>query len=68
MKHVLLSSTLALGILVAPTSLSAQEMERRVFTPEDVHRLRDVGDLAMAPDGNWVAYTVRTTDRDLFLE
>lgn len=64
MKHVLLSSTLALGILVAPTSLSAQEMERRVFTPEDVHRLRDVGDLAMAPDGNWVAYTVRTTDRD----
>ena len=40
MKYPLLSSILAL-LIVAPNSLLAQENERRPFTPEDVHRLRD---------------------------
>jgi hypothetical protein len=42
----------------------AQDGERRVFRPEDVHRLLDVGDIALSPDGEWVAYSVGTTNVD----
>ena len=40
------------------------QTERRPFTPEDIHRVRPVSDLAISPDGEWVAYTLRTTDID----
>jgi len=40
----------------------AQHASRRVFLPEDVQRLQTVGDIALSPDGQWIAYRVGTTD------
>ncbi len=53
-----------LPILFTLTSMSApaQQPSQRPFTPEDIHRIRSVGDLAISPDGDWVAYTVGTTN------
>jgi len=45
-------------------SALAQDVERRLFQPEDVHRVKNVGDIAISPDGEWVAYSVRTTNVD----
>jgi dipeptidyl aminopeptidase/acylaminoacyl peptidase len=42
----------------------AQDLERRLFQPEDMHRIKDVGDIAISPDGEWVAYSVGTTNID----
>ena len=55
------------GILIAGLlsgSVMAQDVERRLFQPEDVHRLNNVGDIAMSPDGEWIAYRVGTTNVD----
>lgn len=52
------------GAFGAVGDFSASADERRFFQPADVHRLKDVGDLAISPDGEWVAYTVRTTDTE----
>ena len=40
----------------------AQDGNLRVFQPEDVHRMKSVGDITVSPDGNWIAYTVGTTN------
>jgi len=45
-------------------SLLADDLERRPFQPDDIHRLKDVGDIAISPDGEWVAYSVGTTNVD----
>ncbi len=42
----------------------AQDVGPVVFQPEDVHRINDVGDIAISPDGEWVAYRVGTTNVD----
>ncbi len=42
----------------------AQDVGAVVFQPEDVHRINDVGDIAISPDGEWVAYRVGTTNVD----
>lgn len=52
---------LALTAWLGAQSAPAQETARP-FQPSDVHRLHDVSDLSIAPDGEWVAYVVRTTD------
>ena len=57
-------SVLVLGLFLTAVSTQGQDSNRRRFQPEDVHRIRDVGDMAISPDGGWVAYTVRTTDRE----
>lgn len=57
-------SVLVLGLFLMAVSTQGQDSNRRRFQPEDVHRIRDVGDMAISPDGGWVAYTVRTTDRE----
>ena len=45
-------------------SVPAAAAERKVFEPADVHQLKDVSDLAIAPDGQWVAYQVGSTNVD----
>jgi dipeptidyl aminopeptidase/acylaminoacyl peptidase len=45
-------------------SALAQDVERRLFQPEDVHRIKDVGDVTISPDGEWIAYRVGTTNVD----
>ena len=64
MKHLSLLCTLFLAAMLTPISVSGEEQAHRRFQPEDMHRIRDVGDLAIAPDGGWIAYTVRETDQD----
>jgi dipeptidyl aminopeptidase/acylaminoacyl peptidase len=54
---VLLAALLCGGAL-------AQDPERRLFQPEDVHRIKNVGDIAISPDGEWIAYRVGTTNID----
>jgi dipeptidyl aminopeptidase/acylaminoacyl peptidase len=50
--------------LVLVGSLQAQSPapERRPFSLEDLHALRDVSDPQISPDGAWVVYTVGTDD------
>lgn len=40
------------------------QADLKPFEPSDVHQVKDVGDIAVSPDGQWVAYRVRTTDVD----
>jgi dipeptidyl aminopeptidase/acylaminoacyl peptidase len=56
--------SLVLALLATSFSLNAlsQEAASRVFLPEDVHRIKDVGDITVSPDGEWVAYSVGTTN------
>jgi dipeptidyl aminopeptidase/acylaminoacyl peptidase len=53
-------------ILVSMTfgNLLADDSERGLFQPEDIHRIKDVGDIAISPDGEWVAYSVESTNVD----
>ncbi|MBT5219082.1 MAG: S9 family peptidase, partial [Woeseia sp.] len=46
------------------TNILAQEGARRPFQPEDIHRLNSVGDIATSPDGEWLVYSVGTTNVD----
>jgi dipeptidyl aminopeptidase/acylaminoacyl peptidase len=60
---VLLSIASSL-ILWSPVALAARDEAQRLFEPADVHALLDISDLAISPDGGWLAYSVRTTDID----
>ena len=40
----------------------AAAAERRLLTVEDINAVRDVSDPQLSPDGQWVAYVVRTAD------
>lgn len=50
---------LALAVWL-PDALAAQTP--RAIVPGDLHRIRSVGDPQVSPDGEWVAYTVGSTD------
>jgi dipeptidyl aminopeptidase/acylaminoacyl peptidase len=43
---------------------SASGQVRRGMTPADVLRVANVADAQISPDGEWVVYTVATSDRD----
>ncbi|MCB1843683.1 MAG: PD40 domain-containing protein, partial [Halioglobus sp.] len=47
--------------LLLSQSLFAADAALRIFTPADVHRLQYVGDMAVSPEGDWLAYGVETT-------
>jgi dipeptidyl aminopeptidase/acylaminoacyl peptidase len=56
-----------LGILALTASAHAQTPPPAPTTPhpitlDDIFRFHDVGDPQISPDGQWVAYTVTTTD------
>ena len=55
--------TLCLAGLL-PGGTAAQDIEHRLFQPEDVHRIRSVRDVTISPDGEWIAYRVDTADID----
>ena len=46
-------------LLLATTAIAA---ERRTLTADDINALHEVDDPQVSPDGDWVAYTVRTAD------
>src|SRR5207253_3082864 len=58
MKTALLLATAALFAV----DVSAQGRIQRPMTFEDFAAVRNVGDPQISPDGNWVLYSVRTTD------
>src|ERR1700759_2538353 len=43
-------------------AVAARAAEPRLLKPDDFAALRDVGDPHLSPDGEWIVYTVRTTD------
>ena len=51
-----------LSALVLTLNVQAAEPQRRLFTPDDVNALHEVSDPQLSPDGEWVAYYVRTSD------
>ena len=42
----------------------AEAQTKRPIGPDDFYRMREVGDPQVSPDGKWIAYTVRSVDRD----
>lgn len=49
-------------ILLLLTSSAAFAQQKRALKPEDFAQIKNVGDPQLSPDGNWIAYTVSTTD------
>ncbi|HEX2717214.1 MAG TPA: S9 family peptidase [Gemmatimonadaceae bacterium] len=54
-----LAPLLIAAALATPVLAGAQ---KRALQPNDIYRVRDVGDPQRSPDGQWVAYTVRVAD------
>lgn len=44
------------------TAVAQAGEQRRLLTADDVNALRELDDPQVSPDGEWVAYTVRTAD------
>ena len=51
-----------LTFVLLPAVLAAQTPAKRRLVPGDIYRLKDVGSPVISPDGQWVAYTVTTSD------
>jgi dipeptidyl aminopeptidase/acylaminoacyl peptidase len=54
-------------LLLGPVQIAAAQTAsptaaRRSVVPGDIYRLKDVRDPVISPDGQWVAYTVTTSD------
>ncbi len=49
-------------ICFLPVLLVFGQPARRLLTIDDMHKLRDVRDPQISPDGKWVAYTVSSVD------
>ena len=54
-SHIV-SLAVALCALLVSAGVSAQQ---RPMTPDDILRLEELGDVALSPDGTWLAYVVK---------
>ncbi|HTC24799.1 MAG TPA: S9 family peptidase [Gemmatimonadales bacterium] len=52
----------ALAVLAAVSGGGAQAQARRPLSLDDLARMRQVSEPRISPDGDWVSYTVTTTD------
>jgi dipeptidyl aminopeptidase/acylaminoacyl peptidase len=59
LRSLLLTAVIAIAV---SEPLSGQAVTRPLTAGDLVYRLRAVSDPQLSPDGNWVAYTVTTTD------
>ncbi|HTS47548.1 MAG TPA: S9 family peptidase [Bryobacteraceae bacterium] len=50
------------SICVAAPVLFAQSAAQRLLNLDDMHRIQDVRDVQISPDGAWVAYTLSSVD------
>lgn len=58
-KPTVVALSLLLVLAVHPLAAAA---EKRPFTVDDINAVREVDDPQISPDGEWVAYTVQTSD------
>ncbi|MDH4255918.1 MAG: S9 family peptidase, partial [Gammaproteobacteria bacterium] len=54
----------AVAVFVSATVVAQQNPERRTLTVDDLLALKSVGEPAMSPEGNWIAYTVESVDEE----
>lgn len=47
---------------VVSSDVLAQNSERRIFQPEDIHQIKSVGDISLSADGEWIVYSVGITN------
>ena len=62
-RFLLVAALLYAGTAAVATSRPAAPIAQP-FTVRDLVRLERLSDVAVSPDGTWVAYTVRTTDME----
>jgi dipeptidyl aminopeptidase/acylaminoacyl peptidase len=60
-SRAILAGLVPLGPGATPAALAA---ERRPLALDDLYRLKEVRDPQRSPDGQWVAYTVTSVDRE----
>jgi dipeptidyl aminopeptidase/acylaminoacyl peptidase len=63
-KRPLISSLSVIFAVLISCGALAEDAQRRLFQPADIHRIKDVDNIAVSPDGEWVAYSVSTTNVD----
>jgi len=66
MRRTTLRASSICLLLTTPIAANAQanDLDDLLFQPEDVHRIKNVGDISISPDGEWIAYGVETTNVD----
>jgi dipeptidyl aminopeptidase/acylaminoacyl peptidase len=57
-------SALLFSTLILLPGLSVQAQARRPMTPADLLRIANVSDAQISPNGDWIVYTVSTTEGD----
>lgn len=55
-------AVVSLSAIAIPVGASAKDTDRRVLQVADIHRINSVGEIAISPDGGWLAYSVGTTN------
>jgi dipeptidyl aminopeptidase/acylaminoacyl peptidase len=50
--------------LLVPSGLFAQNPAKRPIAIDDIYRMEKVGNPQISPEGNWVAYTLTTVDKE----
>lgn len=53
---------LSFALLVGGAAAASIVEDKPAFSPADAHRLLDVANLAISPEGDWIAYTVGSTN------
>src|SRR5262245_9669256 len=64
MPNMRFRSITSITILCCAVSLFAQVPAKRLLKPDDIFRTRHVSNPQVSPDGNWIAYTVASVDRE----
>jgi dipeptidyl aminopeptidase/acylaminoacyl peptidase len=52
------------ALFLGSISLFAQTPAKRLLTPDDIYRVQQVRGPQVSPDGQWIAYSVTSVDRD----
>jgi dipeptidyl aminopeptidase/acylaminoacyl peptidase len=62
MRQTLLAFALAAAAFFPAQHISAQTVQKRPMTFEDMMHMKRLGSTAVSPDGKWLAYSVTTVD------
>jgi len=62
--RLLLATTLAVAVVLAPAVGGAQQGERRLFAIDDIFNLKRVSDPQISSDGEWVAFSLSQLNRE----